>query len=1345
MSLAVKHFDPVIGVDVHIVATPAGPIPMPHPFVGMILDPFDYIPIIGSTVLVNGVHRGIAGSVGINALRHIPLAGSFIKFPANECEMFMGSQKVTMDGDAASYLGLSALSCQDIGMSTPPRSNPKKGTKLKTLVLPSSVVLPVPAGSPVNVNGPPTISLAAIAGHVALSQLGKGLKAAKKAVGRSGAVRTALKKFSALKKRVFKNLPPGVLKCNILKAEPVNAITGEVLLAQLDFDLPWRVPLRWIRSYGSQNTYRGVCGVGWETPADARLIRTGAETYQFHDGSLSTSHFHLADGEARDPLNGSVLIIEQGADQAAEPGAESSAERGVARVRDSAGLTYHFLLDNSRQAARLQRLSDAAGNGIDFIWSAHGALLAMYESSGIKIVATHDEFADLTSLTLHHPQFEPRLLNRYRQTRSHNLIEVEDSAGHVYTLSYSGDHRLAMHTDRNGLSFRYDYQQIDGEYRCVHTFGDGKLYDYQFDYQPHAQQTQVTNSLGHKTSFCYNDQFLPVEEINALDQHTYYEYDPFGRTTAVINQKGLRTSFEYDAHGNVIRETNPLGHSQQRRFDDLGRMVSITSPRGHSAAIEWNAQDRVAQETDAGGHCWLYTYNRHGDITLATDPHGHETRFRYDPNGQLIAIQDALKRETQRCFDDLGNVTKIIEPGGFESRFDYDARGLLTVQTNPNGVAERFGYDREGQLVSFLDGEQRLTRYVYYGLGELGKIIHPDKSEVIYEYDTEEQVIAVVNERGERYQFDYDAAGRVVSTTDYWGAQTCYVYDELDNPVTIMDALQRETTQTFDDAGRVTERRYADGDYAQFEFDDDGNAVSIRSRDHHVRRAYDPLGSVEEEWQDDVKINYRFDPLGRLSLRQTNDNRVQYDYDPLGRVSAVSVNDKQIVRRHYPQSEDTIVDDLLSGIRRERVFDADKRLVSQTTARGGDTLSGRRFAYDRVANLIERHDVKKGSQRFGYNNRDRLNEWVDDAGAMHNYLPDEAGDLLRHRAKVKAIGTVTGNDTTAIATPIARTAVTEGVAYEYDAVGNVTRKRYGVDLEIDLKFNWDARNRLHSAETAQGTVKFDYDPFGRRLRKWSASSDTRFHWEGDRLLSDHKGDLSREFVYEPDGFVPLCAVDQDGRVQYYETDQIGLCHEVFDETGEILWSGRFDAQGRPENASEICPFRFQGQYFDVETGIVYNRYRYFDAGTSSFLSVDPIGLAGGVNLYGNGENVWGWGDGVGLSCNKSNVTEEGTTRVGRWMGKTEHEAMVNSGNVIESKLGGVTSVTTPPNATAWIRQTDGSRFVEFDVPSSTIRASDGVTGKIFGPNSFLGPKKGITEMPPASNIQQTVSKWPRME
>lgn len=176
MMLAAKHFDPVVGVDIHIIQPPGPvpPVPIPHPFVGFLVDPFDYVPIIGATVYINGVPRAIAGTMGKGVPPHIPIGGMFVKPPiANECEMFMGSATVAFDGDAASYMSLPALSCHCIGMIAPIR--PKKKGKVKSMVLPTSVVLPIPAGPPVFIGGPPTISLMGVAMKLGMVALVKGL------------------------------------------------------------------------------------------------------------------------------------------------------------------------------------------------------------------------------------------------------------------------------------------------------------------------------------------------------------------------------------------------------------------------------------------------------------------------------------------------------------------------------------------------------------------------------------------------------------------------------------------------------------------------------------------------------------------------------------------------------------------------------------------------------------------------------------------------------------------------------------------------------------------------------------------------------------------------------------------------------------------------------------------------------------------------------------------------------------------------------------------------------------------------------------------------------------------
>ncbi|GFM66098.1 hypothetical protein PSCICJ_22160 [Pseudomonas cichorii] len=103
---------------------------------------------------------------------------------------------------------------------------------------------------------------------------------------------------------------------------------------------------------------------------------------------------------------------------------------------------------------------------------------------------------------------------------------------------------------------------------------------------------------------------------------------------------------------------------------------------------------------------------------------------------------------------------------------------------------------------------------------------------------------------------------------------------------------------------------------------------------------------------------------------------------------------------------------------------------------------------------------------------------------------------------------------------------------------------------------------------------------------------------------------------------------------YYQLDHLGTPQELTDYSGEILWSAQYRAYGNLSalDVAEIDnPLRFQGQYFDAETGLHYNRHRYYNPGTGRFLTPDPIKLAGGLNNYRYVPNPTGWVDPLGLN------------------------------------------------------------------------------------------------------------------
>ncbi|WP_311767348.1 RHS repeat-associated core domain-containing protein, partial [Burkholderia contaminans] len=105
-------------------------------------------------------------------------------------------------------------------------------------------------------------------------------------------------------------------------------------------------------------------------------------------------------------------------------------------------------------------------------------------------------------------------------------------------------------------------------------------------------------------------------------------------------------------------------------------------------------------------------------------------------------------------------------------------------------------------------------------------------------------------------------------------------------------------------------------------------------------------------------------------------------------------------------------------------------------------------------------------------------------------------------------------------------------------------------------------------------------------------------------------------------------------------DHLGTPQELLDESGKVVWLGRYRAWGGEKTVWREIPernevgnaIRFQRQYRDEETGLHYNRNRYYDPNTGRFISKDPIGLQGGLNAWQYAPNPITWIDPLGLSA-----------------------------------------------------------------------------------------------------------------
>jgi RHS repeat-associated protein len=294
-------------------------------------------------------------------------------------------------------------------------------------------------------------------------------------------------------------------------------------------------------------------------------------------------------------------------------------------------------------------------------------------------------------------------------------------------------------------------------------------------------------------------------------------------------------------------------------------------------------------------------------------------------------------------------------------------------------------------------------------------------------------------------------------------------------------------------------------------------------------------------------------------------------------------------------------------------------IQTQLLVEHGYNLIHRRYEYDPAGELTRTLDKLRGEIKYEYEAN----------GQLHSRETGRIADSeeFRYDAAANRLNFNTSQFDQVKDNRIKRWRDQE---YAYDAWGNLIEKRVGITTL--QSFSYDCENRLVRAETLvdgklQSTGSYRYDSLGRRVGKTSEingqTEHKHFLWQGLRMLREETPWQSSLYMYEPGSYAPLARVDQNEgeaaqKVYYFHTDQIGTPLEMTDVEGSIVWQATYKAWGEVETfaVNEVEQnLRFQGQYFDDETGLHYNTFRYYDPGVGRFITQDPIGLAGGINTY----------------------------------------------------------------------------------------------------------------------------------
>ena len=381
----------------------------------------------------------------------------------------------------------------------------------------------------------------------------------------------------------------------------------------------------------------------------------------------------------------------------------------------------------------------------------------------------------------------------------------------------------------------------------------------------------------------------------------------------------------------------------------------------------------------------------------------------------------------------------------------------------------------------------------------------------------------------------------------------------------------------YDRTGRHVHTESSLGASIDYSHDKDGNLSEMNSGGWSARWQRDRVGlETERELTGGVHIRTHHDSLGRETYKSVGARNVEQ------------------FRRSYTWGIGNrlhATEDGLTGRRVRYDYDEFDNLLSAEYKQGNDVERIYRIP-DRIGNLFETRE--KDDRKYGAGSR-----LAEDRDYFYHY--DCEGNLV-----FKEFRTL---DWAGVSVPL-------GVqkAHLEEELG-ITFRAFGAGWRYD----WQSDGMLSRVVRPDGKeVSFTYDALGRRTEKTYEGITTHFVWDGNvplhewqEISSDtEKADIIT-WLFEQDTFIPAAKLAANGESFSIVSDYLGTPLQAFDNNGNKVWEQELDIFGRKKtgnNKSSFIPFKYQGQYEDVETGLYYNRFRYYDSCTGNYISQDPIRL-----------------------------------------------------------------------------------------------------------------------------------------
>jgi RHS repeat-associated protein len=835
-----------------------------------------------------------------------------------------------------------------------------------------------------------------------------------------------------------------------------------------------------------------------------------------------------------------------------------------------------------------------------------------------------------------------------------NKIFITDEAGFITTKEFDKNENLIKieYPDRSVKSYEY-HPKFNKRTKEINELGIITEYAYDKNGNMILKKEAKGTSSERITRYSYDDAGNLTKTKN-----TTMTYDAFGNMTSQTDAEGYTTKLSYDSSGNLTRKQDPKGNIWIYKYDLAGNLVMVSDPLGNTRKMIYNALGNKIMEVDANGNhntfeydinhnlskirdaqgnITLFEYNADNKLLSSKGPEGNVTTYKYDTRSRLVKTIDPAGNEISMeyqsdntgcssCTGSASNPSKIIYPT-FTKKIDYNSRGRKTAEHDMS-LETRYEYDLTGNLISKTDKNKKTTYYKYDDLNRLISITDPLSGITEYQYDSSDNLISLTDAENNTTRFEYDKNNRLIKEIRPMGQVTSYSYDSLGNLVQKTDAKNQRTQYIYNKISQLEKISYYTGK----------DATPVKS----VTFTYDKTGHLTS-YDDGITMGtYNYDTLGRKvsetinfgSFKKTNtysyyqnglkktftgSNQITYGYlYQANQLTGTQIPDNGFIRIDYKWNRPKSMT-LPGGTTKTYEYDDLMRTTSIISEDQGDnTLLSYTYTYDDMDN-IKTKSTEHGDYVYDYDDVYRLTK-ADNPDVQVPFLKDEVFTYDNVGNRLSSAGTTTpwdynqNNELESYG----------DVVYIYDDNGNMIKKTvagkvtsYVYNIEDRLAQVWDGE-----AGSGSLTAEYYYDPFGRRLYKEVDGVRTYFYYADEGLVAefDAAGEEIKSYGYKPNSTWttdPLFMKVGD-EYYYYQNDHLGTPQKLIAGNGEVVWSAKYDSFGE----AEIDPvstvennLRFPGQYEDGETGLHYNCFRYYNPEIGRYMTADPIGQAGGINLF----------------------------------------------------------------------------------------------------------------------------------